>query len=142
MQHERGASRVRHGRIQEAVDDDMDGKAGVTVDYVTAGGYDEPLTAGIIFAPRADRPYVASRVAFSLGGSLESCTRASGSATVNRIDTRIFGCKLSGSSSDCNGSQASFLDQNCVNYTFGSASYTLLKVADGASCAAVRAALP
>ncbi len=124
------------------VDMDGDGKPGMTLDYLSSGSYSEPRTGGTLFDPRADKPYSATRLVFSLNGSLTSCTQSSGSATVSHIDTRIFGCKLSGSSSDCNNSQGNFLDQNCVNYNLGSASYTMVKVADGASCATVRSAVP
>jgi hypothetical protein len=125
-----------------SVDDDMDGKRGVTVSYLGSSGYDYPRTGGTLNAPRADNPYIASRVSFSLNGTLNSCTQASGSASFSHIDTRIFGCSLANSNSECNASQADFLDQNCLNYTLGTASFSLLKVADGASCAQIRAALP
>lgn len=47
-----------------------------------------------------------------------------------------------GSSRDCSDSEASFLDQNALNYQTGDASYVMAKLADGASCAPVRPALP
>jgi hypothetical protein len=85
---------------------------------------------------------VASRVSFSLNGSLTSCTQSTGSGTFTHIDTRIFACRQT-SGSQCTASQASFLDQGCVDYNMPStATYTLVKVADGASCATIRAALP
>lgn len=125
------------------LDMDGDGKSGVTLDYLSSGGYNEPRTSASLFGfNRADKPYIASRLVFSLNGSLSSCTQSSGSATVSFIDTRIFGCKLSGSSSDCSGSESNFLDQNCVIYSLGSSTYTMVKVTDGANCAAVRAAIP
>jgi hypothetical protein len=59
------------------------------------------------------------------------------------VDTRIFGCSIAGSSADCSASEASFVDGNCVNYTMpGTASYSMLKAASGASCATIRAAIP
>jgi hypothetical protein len=126
------------------IDMDADGKPGVTVLYIGTGGYDFPRTGGTLFAARSDSPYIASRVSFSLSGTLTSCTQSTGAATVTHLDTRIFGCSLSGSASDCSGSEASFLDTNCLNYTMSGSpqTYTLVKVAAGASCAAVRAALP
>jgi len=123
------------------VDMDADGDPGVRVTYLGGGGYSHPRVSASLFATRAVYPYVASRLVFSLQGTLSSCTQASGPATVTHIDTRIFGCELE-SGSNCNGSQAGFLDTNCVNYAVGSSTYTLLKIANGAACAAVRAALP
>jgi hypothetical protein len=124
------------------VDMDADGQPGVSAVYANGGGLQYPRTSTSFIATRSDRPYVASRVAFSLNGSLTSCTQSTGSGTFTHIDTRIFACRQD-SGSQCSGSQASFLDQNCVNYTMPStATYTLVKVADGASCATIRAALP
>jgi hypothetical protein len=61
---------------------------------------------------------------------------------VTHIDTRIFGCKIAGSSQTCSSSEANFLDQNVPDYNLGSTTYSMLKIANGANCAAVRAALP
>jgi hypothetical protein len=125
------------------VDHDADGNPGVTVNYLNSSGYSYPRVSSSIFSTaRAQNPYVASRLVFSLQGSLTSCTQASGAATVTRINTRIFGCKLSGTTNKCNSSQWSFLDDNCLNYTTGASTYTMVKVANGASCATVRSALP
>lgn len=123
-------------------DMDGDGKPGVTADFRSGGGYDEPLTASSRSTARADKPYVASRLVFSLNGTLTSCTASSGSATVSHLDTRILGCKIAGSTRDCSGSERDFLDQNNPEYQPGVASYRLAKLADGASCASVRQALP
>jgi hypothetical protein len=123
------------------VDDDMDGKPGITVQYQNTGGYTYPRTSASFSPNRADLAYVASRVAFSLGGTLNSCTQASGAATTYRVDTRLFGCNQASSTQDCTATEASFLDQSIPGYSFSPASYTLLKVAAGASCATVRAAL-
>lgn len=120
------------------LDMDGDGRPGVTAEYGDA--YDHPRTGNSLFDPRSDNPYVASRVSFSLSGTLNSCTGSTGAASFRYIDTRIYGCSLD--SGECDSGGASFLDQNCLNYTLGTATYTLLKVADGASCATVRAAIP
>ncbi len=124
------------------VDDDMDGKSGITVQYQNTGGFTYPRTSANLTFNRADLAYVASRVAFSLGGTLSSCTQASGAATAHRVDTHVFGCSLASSTQDGTGTEATFLDQNIPPYSFSGATYVLLKVADGASCATVRSALP
>ena len=123
------------------LDMDADGNAGVTVNYLNGGGRSYPLTGPSLGASRAQQPYSATRLVFSLNGTLSSCTQSAGTAIVTHVDTRIFGCKLT-SGSKCNASQASFLDTNCVKYNLGSATYKMLKVADTATCADVRAALP
>jgi hypothetical protein len=125
------------------LDMDADGNPGVTVTYLNGGAYTYPRVSSSAFSStRAQNPYIASRLVFSLQGSLSSCTQASGAATVTQVNTRIFGCKLSGTTSKCNASQWGFIDDNCLNYTVGSSTYTMVKVADGASCSAVRSALP
>jgi hypothetical protein len=119
------------------IDMDGDGRPGVTAEY--EDNADHPRTDNNLFAPRSDNPYVASRVSFSLSGSMSSCSGGGGSASFRFIDTRIYACSLE--SGECSASQASFLDENCLDYALGSASYTLLKVADNATCAQIRSAL-
>ena len=125
-----------------SVDMDADGKPGVTMSYLDTGSYIAPRVGPTLGDARAERPYAATRLVFSLRGTLRSCTSSSGAATVSHIDTGISGCKIQGSARDCSAGEASFLDQNCLRYAVGSATYALEKVADGASCIAVRAALP
>jgi hypothetical protein len=125
-----------------SVDTDGDGHPGVTAMYSNAGSLEYPRTSTSFIATRADLPYAASRVSFSLSGSVTSCTQSSGSGTFTHIDTRIFGCRRD-TGAQCSASDANFLDQNCLNYNMPStATYTLVKVANGASCATIRAAVP
>lgn len=123
------------------VDTDGDGNPGATLSYLSGGGYSDPLVSPSLGANRAQQPYSATRLVFSLSGTLTSCTQSTGAATVTHIDTRIFGCKLT-NGAKCNGSEANFLDTNCLKYNLGAASYKMIKIADIASCADVRAALP
>jgi hypothetical protein len=124
------------------VDHDADGDPGVTAVYSNTGGRVHPRTSASLFGfNRADNPYVASRVSFALSGSMTSCTQGSGTANFAFVDTRIYACNRSGSTTDCTAAEADFLDRNCLDYTLGSATYTLLKVADGASCSTIRSAL-
>jgi hypothetical protein len=124
------------------VDMDGDSHPGVSAVYSNAGSLDYPRTSTSFSATRSDQPYVASRVSFSLNGTVTSCTQSSGSGTFTHIDTRIFGCRRD-TGAQCSASDANFLDQNCLNYNMPStATYTLVKVANGASCATIRAALP
>src|SRR5262249_3197322 len=120
------------------VDTDADGRPGVTAIYAEGGGYDHPPTDSRLGAPRSDNPYVASRVACSRSGTLASCAQSSGAADFSHIDTRIYGCSLE--NGECSASQATFLDENCLDYTLGSGTYSLVRVADDAACAQIRAA--
>jgi hypothetical protein len=101
-----------------------------------------PRTSTAIFGfNRAEAAYIADRFAFRLNGTLTSCTAASGAATVTHADTRIFGARLTGGS-DSSTTENNFLDGSHPEYVPGTASYTLVRVAAGATCATVRAALP
>ena len=52
-----------------------------------------------------------------------------------------MGCHIEGGSA-CNADQTDFVDQNRMRYMVTSATYEAKVVADDASCADVRAALP
>ncbi|MBN1654944.1 MAG: hypothetical protein JXA30_14335 [Deltaproteobacteria bacterium] len=123
-------------------DMDGDGKPGVTAVYSNSGSDYYPPTSALIGANRADFVYMATRLAFSLSGTLNGCTGSSGNALVTHVDNRIFGCNRSNSTSDCSSSEGGFLDNNQPNYIADSATYTLVKLADTATCADVRSALP
>jgi hypothetical protein len=123
------------------VDMDADGQPGVTALYNTASGNMRPPASTTNLTRRSDTPYVAARMVFALGGTLTSCTQASGSASVTQVNTRIVGCHIA-NASNCSPSDTTFYDSNHPQYSAGSASYSLVKVADNATCAAIRAALP
>lgn len=124
------------------VDMDGDSKAGMTGVYPNSGGDIYPPTTLSVFGNHADNVYLAARIVYSLNGTLTSCTQSSGSASVTHVDSRLFGCRHQGSTSDCSGSESNFLDSNQVVYSAGTASYSLVKIADAGTCADVRAALP
>jgi hypothetical protein len=123
----------------QTLDSDADGKRGVTAPYRNGGGYDYPPVNSFGSA-RASSAYVGSRIRFALNGTFSSCTQASGSGTVTDVDVHIVGCRTG--SSDCNGSEADHLDSNAPNFQTNSLSYTMVKIADSATCSAVRAAVP
>jgi hypothetical protein len=122
-------------------DSDADTKPGLTVIYKSGGGFSY-VPVNRFGSNRAIRGYLASRVVFTVNGTLTSCTRSSGSASAQDIDIRTLGCRISGDSRDCNNSERDHLDNNAPNYQTQAASYSLLKVAASAGCATVRAALP
>jgi hypothetical protein len=124
-----------------AQDGDADGKLGVTSIYRTGGGYDLPPT-NMFATSRAMRGYLAARIVFTLGGTMTSCTQASGAATAQDVDYHTIGCRLSGDNNDCGSGDTSHLDSHGPNYVTSASSYTLLKLANTAVCSDVRAALP
>ena len=123
------------------VDMDDHGKPGVTAVYANGGGYIYPRTS-IPADDRADRSYVATRVVFSLNGSLTGCSSSSGSASVAHLDVRIFGCRVANDGRDCSSEEGAFLDEYAPAYTMDDGSHALQRLADAADCDAVRASLP
>jgi len=124
-------------------DMDGDGKPGVTAPYLNGGSYIYPRTSSLYFGyKRADLVYLATRVVFTLNGTLTSCTQSTGSASVTQVNTRIFGCNLSSSSSDCSSSEGNFLRDNHNVLNPGTATYEIVKIGDGATCSDARSALP
>jgi hypothetical protein len=128
-------------------DDDGDGKPGITAVATKGNGYVLPPTSLGAFgsAPSADKLYIVSRNAFSLSGTMTSCDTESGTAQVPLFENHVVGCHVS-NGSDCTnggaGSQADFVDQSRTVYQVGMATYEGKRLADNATCADVRSALP
>lgn len=122
------------------VDMDGDGAVAVTYRYQNDDGYSHVPADGLGTA-RASLGYIASRVVFTLRGTLGSCTQSSGSATAPDVDAHTLGCRLTGGSS-CSGTQAGYLDSNGPDWAPQASSYALEKVSASATCAEVRATLP
>ena len=120
------------------------GDPAVTITYPSTGGFSHPQTSGAVFAARASRGYLASRVRYTLSGTLTSCTRSTGNANAEGIDSHTVGCRLA-NNSQCDSSEYGHLDSNAPNYVVRSSTYTLVRVAGpgtSVSCATIRAALP
>jgi hypothetical protein len=130
-----------NGSSIQTLDSDADGKRGVTAPYRSGGGYDYPPVNDFGTA-RASSAYIASRIRFALNGTFSSCTQASGGGTVTDVDVRIVGCRISGGSRDCNGTEADHIDSVAPNFQTNSLSYSMVKIADSATCSAVRTAVP
>jgi hypothetical protein len=124
-------------------DMEMDGAPGYTATPREGDGYVLPPTAlGIVgSAPAADRVYLVSRQAVTLSGTRTACDAHSGTANVENFDNHVVGCHISGGD-ECNESQADFVDQNRMRYVVSSATYEAKLIAEDATCADVRAALP
>jgi hypothetical protein len=126
----------------QAVDSDGDTKPGITAVPRSGGGYVQPPVG--TFGPKADQLYIATRTAIALHGKLTSCEALSGTADVPFFDNHVVGCHTV-NGADCtagaNG-QIEFVDKSRTIYKPGAATFTAKKVADNATCADVRAALP
>jgi hypothetical protein len=122
---------------------DADNDVGITVVFVEDGTHSHAQTSGSLFAARASHAYGSQRLRFSLGGALNACAGASGTATVQSFDTQTIGCRLE-SGNDCDENQYTHLHDNSVVYSPSSASYTMTRLGNPGSsftCTQVRAAL-
>ena len=128
-----------------AVDHDGDGKPGIFARPRTDAPFGAPPTSLLEAlnpnGKRATAIYVATRTKVELGGQRDTCTTASGSATVHMLDTHVVGC-LRNDNKACSAGEVDFIDQNQPKFTIKSASYQMVQLPDGANCADVRAALP
>jgi hypothetical protein len=124
-------------------DADGDGKPGYIAAPRNGGGFVLPPTAVGIggSAPSAERLFLVSRHLVTINGMRTSCDEASGPANVSAFDSHVMGCLLRGGG-ECNKGQTDFVDGNRMKYVVKSATFRAKKVADGATCADVRAALP
>ncbi len=93
---------------------------------------------------RADQLYLAVKQVSSEVGSLDSCTSMHGAVTVNFLDNHIVGCLLDAQSGNaaCSTQNEQIVDAVRPHYTVSSATYSAAAVPSGATCAAVRAAVP
>jgi hypothetical protein len=131
------------GADMMGVDLEGDGAKGYTATPRNGGGFVLPPTElGFLgAAPSADKVYLVSRQAMTLKGKRSACDAHSGTAMVASFDNHVLGCHISGGA-ECSAKQADFVDTNRMKYVAKSATYEAKVVADDASCADVRAALP
>ena len=125
------------------VDADGDGKAGFTAIPRQGGGFVAPPLQVTLFGlgPTADQVYLATRTVVQLDGKMDSCTNQSGMVTVKFFDSHVVGCHVKGGG-ECTPAQIDFVDTSRTNYTISGGTFTSKKVADDATCANVRDALP
>lgn len=128
-----------------AVDHDGDGQPGILAKPRTDGQFTAPPTSLLEAlnpnGKRAIEVYVVTRTKVQLGGTRDTCTSAAGSATVYLFDSHVVGCKRN-DGGICTQAESDFIDQNQPKFTVQSATYTMVQLAEGATCADVRAALP
>lgn len=123
------------------LDMDEDGKPAVTGIYANSDGELYPPVSARNTDRRADETYGATRYVFSLDGTLAGCAPAAGTANVTHANLRIFGC-IRTTTAVCTSTEADVLDSNVPAWEAGTASYTLVRMAEVGTCADVRAASP
>ncbi len=138
--------------VTTSVDMDRDGKPGVTVDTAQGAPYsDVPTGIPAPFQPivRANKLYLAIRQVTVVSGTVTDCDHMSGTVSIPQIsskyaiDSHVMGCALTVDGGDCSSSQASFVDNTQPVFTpSGTSDFQSVRLAAGASCADVRAALP
>lgn len=157
------ATAVWPSTITTEVDEDGNGKPGITANVAPPGGGFSyvPLDISVIATsstvPRADQLYLAIRQVTSVNAQFTDCDHASGSVTVPQItdpsnpnpvtnkkyaiDSHVIGCRVNGSGTDCSANQTSFVDQNQPVFVPSATTYSSARLASGANCATVRGAL-
>lgn len=122
------------------VDSDGDSKMGITAVPKKGSGYSLPPTS-LLQGKRADKLYIASRTTTALTGVRDTCDSIKGTANVTAFDNHVIGCHIEGGA-ECNASEQDFIDQNRTIFKVTSATYEGKVIAENATCADVRAALP
>jgi len=136
-------------------DDDHDGKPGITVMPVTPAmdpSYSLP-PADLLTGESASLVYIATRTVSALSGQIQSCDRLDADVTIQTvngnpgIDSTVIGCHKVDSngrdSGECAANEASFVDGARPQFTpAGPGHMTIVRVADGTTCADVRNRFP
>jgi hypothetical protein len=125
-------------------DAEGDSKPGITGNAKTGGGYVYPPTAIGLggLAPAADKVYIASRTVLQLNGKTTTCEDQSGTAVAKFFDNHVIGCHVF-NGADCTADQIKFVDDSRTVYVpTAPGTFVAKKVADTATCADVRTALP
>jgi hypothetical protein len=130
----------------DQVDADADGNPGVTGIPKSGTPYSSIPVQIVPTAIYASQLYFALRSVISLNGTLNTCTNASGNATVSHLDNHIIGCRTmaadGGIGSLCTSTETTFADNNSPVLTTNSAKFTASMLTNAATCPNVRAALP
>ncbi len=148
--------------------DDADGWAGGTqwsrpptqTSTIYSQAYDYPPSAPqVIVSRRVACSHVASRSLYSMAGTVNSCTQITGTMSVGSIDQRLHSCRRAYNNNSevncatnrdvptgntlpaCSASDAQGLDASIedVVESVDAATFSMVKVANNADCAAVRA---
>jgi hypothetical protein len=134
-----------NGASLTAVDADGDGNPGISTVPTTGTGFvDPPLNPAR--SVRAGKVFAAFRQVLTATGTVTTCDRIDGKgkiATINNkpaIDQHVLGCQHEDGAA-CSASEFKLLDGAAPVYApTDDATITMVKIADNASCADVRAA--
>jgi hypothetical protein len=143
--------------VTTQVDMDHDNHPGVTINVAQGSPYSNVPTGfpGFPSPPRATKLYLAIRQVTIVSGNVDDCDHMSGTVTIPQIsskyaiDSHVLGCALV-DGGDCTSaatppatSQAAFVDNTQPVFTpSGATDFHSVRLATGATCAEVRAALP
>jgi hypothetical protein len=133
-----------HTDIAMTQDSDGDMNPGLTGVPRNGGGYVLPPTSAIgavLNGARADKVYLVTRNVATNMMTRTSCDESSGTTTFTHFDNHVVGCHVSGGG-ECMPSEVDFIDTNRTKFQVMSATIATKIVADGATCADVRTALP
>ena len=139
--------------ITTEVDMDQDGKPGVTANTLNGNGYSY-VPVDIFKMNRADEVYLAIRQVTQLSATATDCDHLTGTVSIPTIsdssngtskpaiDSHVIGCRISGTTTDCNSTQASFVDNTQPVFApSGGSSFTSVRMPSGSTCATVRQTL-
>jgi len=139
--------------ITTEVDEDQDGNPGVTANALHGNGYTYP-PVDLFKTNRASELYLAIRQVTQISAQATDCNDISGTVSIPTItdtgtgtskpaiDSHVIGCLVSGTTTACNSTQTSFVDNTQPVFTpSGGSSFTSVRMATGATCAQVRQAL-
>lgn len=134
-------------------DDDNDKNPGITVIPVTTNGYSLP-PANLLTGELADLVYITTRTVSALSGTISDCNKIEADVTIQTvngkpgIDSTVVGCRKQASKpgqtgTPCSADEASFVDGARPQFTpTGPGHMTIVRVAESATCADVRARFP
>jgi hypothetical protein len=130
--------------ITMPTDVDGDMAPGLTAVPRNSDGYVLPPTSALGalgIGSRADKVSLVIRNVATMNVTRSSCDAAAGSAMFTHFDYHVIGCHVSGGGA-CSAAEVKFIDDNRTMYSVTAATAKTKVVANGATCADVRTALP
>ncbi len=121
-------------------DAEGDRNPGLTSIPRSGTGYTLPPTS-ILQTARADQLYIVVRQVTTAMLTRTSCEQSAGTATFAFLNNHVIGCHVMGAD-PCMPAEVNFIDQNRAIYDITGATAQTKVVAESATCADVRAALP
>jgi hypothetical protein len=133
------------------VDPDADGRPAV---LFVSRGEDERNAMGMPYVnipitwtlgARAQTADIAFRITGVFNGKIDSCDSFTGVVSSGTVEARALGCRAlrdnSNTPFDCSAEQSAFLDENLPAWQVRGGTFRVHRIAQEASCAAVRDAL-